>query len=221
MKTFWYILLVFCLAVQHVNADDRSSRDPNAMPLDKWAVAVKDPGNPNELLAAKWNSVVNVLKDKELDTKTKASIIDKIISPVFDFQLMGKLSLGRTNWPKFNDAQREKFMSLFVARLKVSYRDKIMLYEDQQAAFQPAVQNKDTVQISMTLTFKEEKTALLYKLRKADKSWKVYDVEIEGVSILLTYRSQFDDILSRGTVDDLLVQLEKPAENTPSVKPAA
>jgi phospholipid transport system substrate-binding protein len=209
MKNLGCVLLVFCLAVQYVNAE---AKDPNAMPLDKWDIAVKDPGNPDELMQAKWNSVVNVLKDKELDTKTKASIIDKIINPVFDFQLMGKLALGKTNWPKLNTAQREKFLSLFVERLKTSYRDKIMMYEDQQATFQPAVHNKDTVQIPMTLACDNQKTTLLYKLRKADKSWKIYDVEIEGVSILLTYRSQFDDILSRGTVDDLLSQLEKPAE---------
>jgi phospholipid transport system substrate-binding protein len=209
MKKFWSIWMVVCLTVAYVNA---GNKDPNAMPLDKWDVAVKDPGNPDEMMQAKWHSVVNVLKDKSLDGNAKAEIIDKMIRPAFDFELMGKLAVGRTNWPKLNTAQREKFLSLFVERLKTSYRDKIMMYEDQQAAFQPAVHNKDTVQIPMTLTSKDQKATLLYKLRKADKSWKVYDVEIEGVSILLTYRSQFDDILRRGTVDDLLSQLEKPAE---------
>ena len=59
---------------------------------------------------------------------------------------------------------------------------------------------------------------MLYKLHgideqsrsKANERWKIYDLEIEGVSILLTYRSQFDDILRRGTVEDLLSHLEKP-----------
>jgi phospholipid transport system substrate-binding protein len=51
---------------------------------------------------------------------------------------------------------------------------------------------------------------MVYKLRKVEKDWKIYDVEIEGVSILLTYRSQFDDILSRSTVEDLLARLENP-----------
>jgi phospholipid transport system substrate-binding protein len=213
MRNFWTILLVIFLAGQYVNADDKAVKDPNVMPLDKWDIAVKDPGNPNELMEAKWNSVVNVLNDKQLDLKSKAVVIDRIINPVFDFELMGILALGKTNWPKLNTAQREKFLSLFVERLKISYRDKIMMYEDQKAIFDPAVKNKDNVRVPMTLTSKDQKTALLYKLRKADKSWKVYDVEIEGVSILLTYRSQFDDILSRGTIDDLLLQLEKPADS--------
>jgi phospholipid transport system substrate-binding protein len=203
-------MLGLTLAFQTVNAE---AEDPNAVSIDKWNVTVKDPSNPDELMQARWNSVVNVLNDKSLDVNAKADIIDKMIRPAFDFELMGKLAVGKTHWPKFSTAQREKFLALFVEKLKTSYRDKIMMYENQTAEFAPGVPNKDTVQISMTINSKDSITAMLYKLRKADKSWKVYDVEIEGVSILLTYRSQFNDILSRGTVDELIKQLEKPADN--------
>lgn len=213
MKRFWCVLAVFFCAAFCVQADDTSCSDVNALSLDKWDIPIKDPNNPNELVQAKWNSVVNVLKDSHLNESAKVSLVDKIISPIFDFELMGKLSLGKTNWPKLNAAQREKFMSLFVERLKTSYRNKIMLYEDEQAAFEPAVRNKENVQIPMTLISGSKKTALLYKLRRTENKWKIYDVEIEGVSILLTYRSQFDDILVHGTVDDLLSQLEAPAES--------
>jgi phospholipid transport system substrate-binding protein len=177
----------------------------------RFEIAARDPNNPNELLRAKWDSIANVLKTKDLDPKVKETVVDKIISPIFDFALMGKLALGRTNWPKLDASQREKFTSLFVKRLKSSYRDKLMLYNDEKVSFQPAVQNKDTVHIPMTLISNDKKWAMLYKLRNAGGSWKIYDVEIEGVSILLTYRSQFEDTLSHGTVDDLLSQLEKPA----------
>jgi len=210
MKCFWYFILVFILVLQTVNAE---AKDPNAISTAKWEVAVKDPSNPDELMQAKWNSGVNVLNDKSLNVNAKANMIDKILRPAFDFELMGKLAVGKTHWPKFSEAQRQKFLALFVEKLKTSYRDKIMMYENQTAEFAPSAVNKDTVQISMTLNSKDSKTTMLYKLRKADKSWKVYDVEIEGVSILLTYRSQFNDILSRGTVDNLIKQLEKPADN--------
>ena len=211
MKSLWYILLVFLIAGQVVNADDKHSGDPNALSPAKWDIAISDPNDPNELVRAKWDSVINVLKAKELDQNAKADIIDKIISPAFDFPLMGKLALGRTNWPKLNSSQREKFTVLFVERLRTSYRNKIMLYKDEKVLFQPAVQNKDTIHIPMALISNDTKLAMLYKLHKAGESWKIYDVEIEGVSILLTYRSQFNDILSRGSVDDLISQLEKPA----------
>jgi len=211
MKSLGYILLVFLIAGQAVNADDKHSGDPNALSPAKWDIAISDPNDPNELVRAKWDSVINVLKAKELDQNAKADIIDKIVSPAFDFPLMGKLALGRTNWPKLNSSQREKFTVLFVERLRASYRNKIMLYKDEKVLFQPAVQNKDTIHIPMALISDDKKLAMLYKLHKAGESWKIYDVEIEGVSILLTYRSQFNDVLSRGSVDDLISQLEKPA----------
>lgn len=50
---------------------------------------------------------------------------------------------------------------------------------------------------------------MLYKLYKSKDSWKIYDVEIQGVSIISTYRSQFSHILEKGTIDDLLLKLEK------------
>lgn len=211
MKSLVCILFVFLTAGQYVSADTKNPNDPNELLLARCSVAIGDPNDPNELLRAKWDSVINVLKIKDLDPKVKGNLIDKITDPIFDFALMGKLALGRTNWPKLDASQREKFTALFVERLKTSYRDKIMRYKDEKVVFQPAVKNKDNIQIPMTLISNDTKYAMLYKLHKAGESWKIYDVEIEGVSILLTYRSQFDDILSRGTVDDLISQLEKQA----------
>ncbi len=53
---------------------------------------------------------------------------------------------------------------------------------------------------------------ILYKLRQLEKRWLAYDVEIEGVSILMTYKAQFSDILKNGRVDDLFNSLEKKSE---------
>jgi len=178
----------------------------------KWDIPVKDPNNPNEVMTAKWNAVLKVLQAKELEQKTKEKIMDKLISPVFDFPLMGQLAVGRTHWPKLNAAQREKFTRLFVERLKTSYREKVSLYTDEKVQFKPAIKKDKTMcYIPMELVSKDKKVTILHKLRKGDdKRWKVYDVEIQGVSILLTYRSQFEDILQKGTVENLLARLEEP-----------
>jgi phospholipid transport system substrate-binding protein len=210
MKYFGCVLFVLT-TVLGAWAEQAQTAEAAASPMAKWDIIVKDPNDPNDLMRTKWDSVAKVLQNKELDEKAKADIVDYIISPVFDFELMGKLALGKTHWPKLNASEQKTFTVLFVQRLKASYRDKIMLYKDEQVEFQPAVQRKEMIQIPMTLISNSKKTAILYKLHRLDKTWKVYDVEIEGVSILLTYRSQFDDILARGTVKDLLSQLEKPA----------
>ncbi len=201
---FWLRLLcaglVFLVASQVVNADNKDPNDTN------------DPNDPKELLQNKWNAIVSILQNKDIDQKVKEKQISKTVTPIFDFPLMAKLALGRKHWPKFTPPQREKFTRLFSERLKRSYWKKIALYKDEKILFKPKVQKKKTIYIPSELRYKDKKVAILYKLRKAEKHWKIYDVEIQGVSILLTYRSQFDEILRRGTVKDLLSRLEKPPE---------
>ena len=194
------------------------ANDPNELWWSRWDARIKDPNDPLHLVKVKWEAVIKVLQVQDLDQKAKEKIIDRIVSPMFDFPLMGQLALGRTHWPKLDAAQREKFVRLFVARLKALYLEKTALYTNERFVLKPAAPKKNTIQIPMTLISEEKEISILYKLYKLDdrvKSsatgrWRIYDVEIEGVSILLTYRSQFDDILRRGSVEDLLSQLEKP-----------
>jgi phospholipid transport system substrate-binding protein len=154
-----------------------------------------------------------VLKKKDVEQEVKEKEISKIVSPIFDFPVMAKLTLGRKHWPKLTEPQREKFTKLFIERLKSSYREKISLYTDEKVIFKAAEQKKKTtILIPVELISKDKTVGMVYKLRKVKKDWKIYDVEIEGVSILLTYRSQFDDILSRSTVEDLLSRLENPED---------
>ena len=202
---FWLRLLcaglVLLIVCQLVNADNKDPNDPN------------DPNNPEELLRYKWDAVISILQNKDVAQKAKEKQISKIVTPIFDFPLMAYLTLGRKHWPKLTLAQREKFTLLFTERLKKFYRDKISLYKDEKILFKPKVQKKKTIYIPTELIHKDKKVAILYKLRKIDKRWKIYDVEIQGVSILRTYRSQFNEILRRGTVEDLLSRLEKPPDD--------
>ena len=198
MKSLWIAIIITLITSQVVSARRKEPEDPNY------------PKDPNELIRTKWNAVISVLQNKEIDQEARIKKINKIVSPIFDFQLMAKLALGREHWPKLTKQQQEKFIQLFVERLRTSYREKIALYTNEEILFKPAEKKKSTINIPMELKTKDKKIAVLHKLRKVDKRWKVYDVEIQGVSILLTYRSQFDDILSRGTVEDLLSRLEEP-----------
>jgi len=232
----WCVILVMLALGHNVNADEKYSNDANKLPeaksgsaaLDandtnelwwsRWDAFVKDPNDPNELLEAKWNAVIAVLQNKELDQELKKKIIDKIISPIFDSELMAKLVLGRTHWPKLTAPQQKRFTELFAERLKNFYLEKTTLFNNEKVLFKPATQEKNSIRIPMVLISDDKEESILYKLHKLDKTggsktngyWKIYDVEIEGISILLTYRSQFDDILRRGSVKDLFDQLEKP-----------
>ena len=198
MKSLWIAVVIILIASQAVSAGKKDSEDPNY------------PSDPSKLIRTKWKAVISVLQNEDLDQEARVKKINKLVSPIFDFPLMAKLALGRKHWPKLTDEQQQKFTRLFIERLKTSYREKIALYTNEEVLFKPAQKKKSTIYIPMELKTKDKKIAILHKLRKVDKRWKVYDVEIQGVSILLTYRSQFDDILSRGTVEDLLSRLEEP-----------
>ena len=199
---FWLITFCSCLLLlvisQVAGADKNDPNDPNGL------------NEPREILSGKWNAVISILRNKDIDQKVKEKKIDKIITPIFEFPLMAKLSLGRKHWPKLDSSQREKFTRLFSERLKRSYWEKIAFYKDEKISFKPTEKKKSTYIIPTELVYKDKKVAILYKLRKVKKSWKIYDVEIQGVSVLLTYRSQFDEILRHGTVKELLSRLEKP-----------
>lgn len=236
IRSLWCGILVLLVLRISVNADEKYSNgankppeaksdsgvkdanDPNELWWSRWDAFVKDPNDPNELLGAKWNAVVTVLQNKELDQELKKKIIDKIISPIFDSELMAKLVLGRTHWPKLTAPQHKRFTELFAERLKSFYLEKTTLYKNEKVLFKPAMQKKNTIHIPVVLISNDKEVAILYKLHKMDEErkdkvtehWKIYDVEVQGVSILLTYRSQFDDILHRGGVKELFFQLEKP-----------
>ena len=195
------VLLLVCQVASAKSDDRKDPNDPN------------EPKDPSELLLKKWNAVISILQKKDMEEAVKEKKINKIVTPLFDFPLMAYLSLGRKHWSKFDSKQREKFTQLFSELLKRSYWKKVALYKDEKILFKPKEKKNKSYLIPTELIYKEKKVAIIYKLRKTDKSWKIYDVEIQGVSILLTYRSQFDEILSRGTVKDLLSRLEKPPDD--------
>ncbi len=214
MRRLTCALLIFLIAGQGVYAANKYPSDPNELLRTKSCPIVKDPNELRDLLQSRWDAVIIIQKKKDISEKVKVEQIKKIVSPLFDFPLMAKLTLGRTNWPKLSPPQREKFTRLFTSRLRSSYLEKMKFYMNEKALYKPVLQKKKTIIfVPMQLITKDSEIAILYQLRKADKFWKIYDVEIQGVSILLTYRSQFNDILRRGTVKDLLSQLEKPPDD--------
>ena len=190
MRRILYSVLVLLLMSQVCWSDDKSAA--------------------KELLMAKVVAALSVLQRKDLVQQEKNKQVVKIVEPIFDYNLMAKLTLGRKYWPGLSKKNREKFTDLFVARLKTSYIDKLSLYTDEKVVYDAPVQEGIKIQIPTSVISKNNRISMMYKLYKSSNGWKIYDIEIEGVSLISTYRSQFYDILSKGTIDDLLGKLEKP-----------
>ena len=165
-----------------------------------------------ELIRENLSAVFDVLQSQDLDQEAKNRKIIDIVNPMFDFSLMAKLSLGRKYWPKLAAEQKERFTGLFIERLRESYLDRLTLYTDEKVLFEAPVEVKKKVHVPTYLVSKDKKISILYKLYDSGSSWKIYDLEIQGVSLIRSYRSQFHEFLKSGTIDGLMAKLEQPAE---------
>ena len=166
-----------------------------------------------EFLKSKLNQVFEILKQTDLEQQEKSKQVVEIVSPMFDFQLMAKLSLGRQYWPDLSEEKREKFTELFISRLRGSYLNRITAYTDETVTYESPVKVDGKVHIPTNLISKGNKIGMLYKFYQANDQWKIYDLEIQGVSIIRSYQSQFKEILRTSTFDDLLLKMQEPAND--------
>ena len=162
-------------------------------------------------MTAKVDNALDVLKQKDLETKDKANKIFALIDEVFDYELMGKISLGKKTWLSINDTQREEFIKAFETKLKNSYVDKLELYTDQKVKIiELSPYKKTRLQLKTEVVGKDEVYKINYNFynNKKKSQWLIYDVDLLGVSIVQTYRKQFAGLLKEKSFDELLVILK-------------
>jgi phospholipid transport system substrate-binding protein len=178
-------------------------------------VAIADVESEAEkLLKRSVDKVFTVLSDKELTIDQKKSKVIEITNSVFSFSLMAKLSLGKAHWSQFNAKQRAEFTGLFTEQFQNFYVDKLDLFSDEKVIFQPAtIVGKKKVQIQTALISKGTQYSMLYKMFKTKHGWKIYDFEVEGVSMLRSYRSQYHHILKKAGIEGLLEKMREKTEN--------
>ncbi|RXK00326.1 toluene tolerance protein [Arcobacter sp. CECT 8986] len=156
------------------------------------------------------HQVLNILKDTNITKKDKSEKIITILDKSFDYNIMSMLALGRA-WKTISNEQREEFSNVFIKRLKESYIDKLELYNDQKIKIANLKENKSRLILNTILVGKKENYPIDYKFyeNRKNNQWYVYDVNILGVSIIQTYRKQFDEYLKEKTIDDLIKYLKE------------
>ena len=177
------------------------------------AATADDKSEVETLLKRTLDAIVRVLQKQDLDQQVKNKEIVDLVTPMFDFELMARLSLGKKHWSGLPQDKKDRFTELFIKRLKASYLNNFNLYSDEKIFYEPSVQVKKKIHIPTYLISKDKKISILYKFYKAEENWKIYDLEIQDVSIIRSYRSQFRSILEGGTIDDLLLKMENPVDN--------
>lgn len=163
----------------------------------------------------KIDEVVAIVEKKTLSKEERNANIVTSLTPMFDFELMAKLSLGK-RWREMSPSEQEKFIALYVERMKHSYSSKIDAYKDEKVEIKKIEQAKeDRITFVTDLVSSSQKLEIAYKFHKpkapiaSKDSWLIYDVEILGVSILKTDIAQFKEFLQTKSMTELMEALAK------------
>lgn len=154
---------------------------------------------------------------KELPHDGKVAEIREIINEIFDYQELSRRTLGR-DWKKFNPQQQSEFVDLFSKLLEDVYADRILAYTHEKIEYGKVTdlrENQTEVE-SYIITTDNKKVPLFYRLTMESGNWRVYDIVIEGVSMIKNYRGQFRQILTNKSPEDLLQTLRKKVKEKPA-----
>ncbi len=161
------------------------------------------------------DEVVRIVADKDMkknETKRRQAL-KKTISVIFDYSEMAKRSLGK-HWNVRSPADKKQFSELFATLLENSYAGKIESYNNEKIVYIKEYMEDDdhAVVKSKVVTAARDEFTLDYHLFKQDGKWMVYDVVIEGVSLVSNYRSQFNKIITANGYDRLVKKLQSKNE---------
>ncbi len=170
-------------------------------------------GVPMATVEANVKKVLDVLRDPKLKgpaaKEAKKEKLRVIYKGMFDEVEFSKRTLAR-NWTKLSAAQQKEFIDLFEHVLEKAYIDKILDYTNEKVHFyKENIISGNQAEIQTKVVTASKEIPIFYRVTKKDGQWKVYDVVVENVSLVQNYRTQFNDILSNKTPEQLLEILRK------------
>ena len=170
-------------------------------------------GVATETVQGQVDKILTKLRNPEFKQKSKEDKIAgirEIINEVFDWNELSRRTLGR-NWKKFGPEQKKEFTHLFSRLLEGIYADRLLAYTDEKVVFEKETElKKGKVEVASHIRLADgKKIPLNYRMVEKDGKWRVYDVVIEGVSMVKNYRGQFRELLSKGSPADLIETLKK------------
>lgn len=174
-----------------------------------WAAASLP--NPTEDLKSTIDPILEVLANQSLDTEGKRDKIRAIIGERFDFWAMSQRTLGK-NWRGATAEQKKRFTNAFRTLLEETYLVMVEQYTDQKVNYvNEKIKKQKYAQVDTVIISKDSPSMPVnYKMRiKKDNQWWVYDVVIEGVSMISNYRTSYQEIVKNEGVDQLISKIEK------------
>lgn len=191
------------------------SRPVLALLLFAASLAAQAAVAPDELVKSTSEEVLTLVRnDPDIaagnSSKVYAIVEEKVLGH-FDFERMTRLAVGK-NWRQANDAQRQALTSNFRTLLVRTYATALAQFRDRQVEYRPlddAPSGPEVMVHTLVATPQGKPINMDYRMFNAGDSWKVYDVLVDGVSLVVNYRSQFDQTVSQKGIDGLVAMLEE------------
>jgi phospholipid transport system substrate-binding protein len=169
---------------------------------------------PDVMVKNVTNEVLQIIRgDKEIQAGNNAKVIDLIearVLPHFNFTHMTKLAVGR-NWKSADAAQKKQLADEFRTLLVRTYAKALTEYKSQTIEFRPFKMNAGDAEVKVTTRVMQaggKPIGLDYYLEKLAAGWKIFDIEVDGISLVTNYRDSFATEVSRGGVAGLIKSLQ-------------
>ena len=173
--------------------------------------------SPVTMLETVSNQAISELKSHQMTLKTNKEVVYRIINgillPHIALEDMARVALGRNAWAAATAQQRQQFVKEFTTLMVRTYSSALAAYTDETVKFFPVrggYENQTRVDVeSKIIRDGGPPVSVQYRLILKGAQWKVYDISVEGISILESFRSQFSDELSQGSLTSLLSKLQE------------
>ena len=183
-----------------------------------WLASAAVPGYagaPTDSMKTTIDEVLRIVGEDELKQPGKAEerrqMLERAVGSRFDYQEMSRRALGAP-WNGLSDPEKQEFVGLFRTLLMNSYADKIETYSGDGVQYLNERTEKEFAEVRTKVLTGKTEIPLDYRLINKANDWRVYDVVVDGVSLVNNYRGQFTKIIKSSSYADLVEQLRKKSE---------
>ena len=163
-------------------------------------------GEPTDQVRRSVDEVLKIVQSQP-DGPARRTAVRQAANRLFDFEETAKRALG-PHWQQRTPAEHEEFVRLFSDLLEAAYVGKIDLYQGEKITYVGETVDGDQATVKTRIVTKQgNEVPVDYRLSREKDGWRVYDVIIEGVSLVANYRTQFNKIIQTSSYDDLVKRM--------------
>ena len=173
-----------------------------------WGSRAIAADNPQAAVQTGMDQVLKILKQNPQDTRARREQIQAVVDGYFDFEAIARLAVG-PRWGSVPPEKQQEFTREFSKLLFNTFLGDIEKYAKEKITYSQRPIYEGYVVVKALVRDQGGPVSLDYSLHLKDGNWKVYDVAVEGTSLVVNYRNQFDSILANGSFDQLLMTLSQ------------